>query len=205
MEDINIKAVLGIHPKVEPHKFLIITRGASISIPYIVWFDYKDLAQLIFTFKQGRELYWFRMFDYLARSADTTVVAGKTYYNNIRPIAEDSKQCVASIVSDPTGNPNTAGYYEIVDPTDHQNDFYYMLDEHFCHEIVDEDHEYISFILSSEETKKFKPTGMDPTMLFEVTIKFNTDTWTDLTFRDSVIVEPQHPIAVVDSLYSQIK
>ena len=208
MKNINIKAILGVSPcqKPKPH-FFTITRGATAELRYDLsskWFSFKDLAQLTFTFKQNKKLYWFNMFDYLALSTDTTVVEGKVYYENISPIVEDSKQCTATIVSTPTGNPSTAGYYEIVEPTDHQNDFYYMLDEHFYHEIVDEDHEYISFILSSKETKMFKPTSGEPSLLFETTVKINTDADQELALHDSVIVEPHPSIVVNDCLYSQL-
>jgi hypothetical protein len=59
----------------------------------------------------------------------------------------------------------------------------------------------ILFNLDSTDTKQFKAgTNLD----YEVTIKLNTDSFAALSNKDSIIIEPQHPIAVVDSLYSHI-
>ena len=60
----------------------------------------------------------------------------------------------------------------------------------------------VIFNLDSKETQQFKPNiNID----YEVVIKLNTDSFETTGKKDSIIIEPQHPIAVVDSLYSYIK
>jgi hypothetical protein len=54
------------------------------------------------------------------------------------------------------------------------------------------------------ETKEFKVTTPDNNMQFEVAVRLNTDTYNNLSNKDSIVIEPQHPIAVVDSLYGNI-
>jgi hypothetical protein len=39
---------------------------------------------------------------------------------------------------------------------------------------------------------------------FEVVVRLNTDIYNNLSNKDSIIIEPQHSIAVVDSLYGNI-
>lgn len=62
---------------------------------------------------------------------------------------------------------------------------------------------YISCILDPETTSKFKVTKVDEPMEFEIVIKLNTDEVLEQKV-DTTIVEPQLPIIVVDSIYSQI-
>jgi hypothetical protein len=73
-------------------------------------------------------------------------------------------------------------------------------DSHFYH-FDNEDYAAIIFNLDSEETKQFKP-GVN--IEYEVAIKLNTDSYASLSNKDSIIIESQHPIAVVDSLYSRV-
>jgi hypothetical protein len=68
--------------------------------------------------------------------------------------------------------------------------------------LEDENYGAIIFNLDSEDTKQFKP-GIN--IEYEVVIKLNTDALISAGHKDSIIIEPQHPIAVVDSLYSYIK
>lgn len=70
-----------------------------------------------------------------------------------------------------------------------------------AHFYYDADYKTLIFNLDSEETKQFK-AGIN--IEFEVVIKLNTDSFTTTGNKDSIVIEPQHPIAVVDSLYSKI-
>ena len=79
-----------------------------------------------------------------------------------------------------------------------------MLDEHFYH-YYREGYDYVSFNFSSAETKELSLTTPENNMQFEVAIRLNTDSFESLRNSDSVIIEPQHSIAVVDSLYSKIR
>lgn len=62
---------------------------------------------------------------------------------------------------------------------------------------------YISCILDPETTSQFKVTKIDEPMEFEIVIKLNTDEVLEQKI-DTTIIEPQLPIIVVDSIYSQI-
>jgi hypothetical protein len=64
-----------------------------------------------------------------------------------------------------------------------------------------EDDSAIIFNLYSEDTKQFKP-GIN--IEYEIAIKLNTDSSAFVGKQDSIIIEPQHPIAIVDSLYSSL-
>lgn len=75
-----------------------------------------------------------------------------------------------------------------------------IVDPHF-YLFTNEDYCAVIFNLDSEETKQFKP---NINIEFEVAVKLNTDSFATLSNKDSIIIEPQHPIAVVDSLYSQL-
>jgi hypothetical protein len=76
------------------------------------------------------------------------------------------------------------------------------INPHFC--LIDDTSDYarIIFNLNSDETKQFRP---DINLEYEIAIKLNTDRFEATGNQDSVVIEPQHPIAVVDSLYSYIK
>ena len=50
----------------------------------------------------------------------------------------------------------------------------------------------------------FKPTCPENNVLFEVVTRLNTDSFSGMHGEDSTIISPQHPIAVVDSLYGKI-
>ena len=62
---------------------------------------------------------------------------------------------------------------------------------------------YISCILDPETTSQFKVTKVDEPMEFEIVIKLNTDKILEQKI-DTTIIEPQLPIIVVDSIYSQL-
>jgi hypothetical protein len=78
-----------------------------------------------------------------------------------------------------------------------------MLDDHFYHDFG-EDYDFVTFNFTSEETKALTLTTPDNNMQFEVAVRLNTDSFESLRNKDSIIIEPQHSIAVIDSLYSNI-
>ncbi len=74
------------------------------------------------------------------------------------------------------------------------------VDPHF-YVFETEEYSALVFNLDTEETKQFKPNVL---VEYEIAIKLNTDSFASLSNKDSIIIEPQHPIRVVDSLYSCI-
>lgn len=134
------------------HEVIYITRGASADLVYPLYdkvFRFEDIEQLTFTFKQGKNVSWFEMFD----------------------ITQDEEG--KDVVS---------------------------IDPHFYH-FESPDYEAISFNLDTVETKAFK-AGCP--VEYEIAVKLNTDSFASLGGKDSIIIEPQHPIEVRDSLYSRI-
>lgn len=208
MRNLNIKATVSTRPSVIlAHEIPVITRGATAELFYNLTdkvYDLSVIDQLTFIFKQNKTITWYSMFTYLTKTTDTSVVADKIYYTAVEPIAEDSYECVASIVAEPESNPAEANYYEICEDNRGWTNTYYMLDEHFYH-YYGEGYDYISFNFSSVETKELSLTTPENNMQFEVAIRLNTDSYSNLRNSDSVIIEPQHSIAVVDSLYSKIR
>ena len=72
-----------------------------------------------------------------------------------------------------------------------------MLDEHFY--LLDNT---LTFKMFPEETKNLTLTTPKNYMKFEVVFRLDTDSSEADGYRDSIIIEPQQPIAVVDSIYS---
>ncbi len=142
----SIYATLHTTPSCQhTHEVIYITRGASAELIYPLYdkvFRFEDIEQITFTFKQGKNIYWYSM----------SVKAG-----NIEP-----------------------------DPH-----FYYFNDEYAA----------VVLNLDSEETKQFK-AGLP--VEYEIAVKLNTDSFVTLGNKDSIIIEPQHPLEVKDSLYSCI-
>lgn len=73
-------------------------------------------------------------------------------------------------------------------------------DSHFYH-FNNAEYGAIVFNLDSEETKQFKARLP---VEYEIAIKLNTDSFVSLGGKDSIIIEPQHPIEIRDSLYSKV-
>jgi hypothetical protein len=149
----SIYATLHTHPTCQhTHEVIYITRGASAELVYPLYdkvFRFEDIEQITFTFKQGKNLYWYSMFE------PVTDTEGKTTINT---------------------------------------------DSHFYHFDNDE-YGAIMFNLDSEETKQFKPNTL---IEYEIAIKLNTDSFANLGGKDSIIIEPQHPVEVRDSLFSRV-
>jgi hypothetical protein len=158
-------------------------------------------------FKQGRKVKHYNMFHYLVKTTDSEVNPTKIYYTDLVPVEKNSYQCTAAVVENPEVNPVAANYYELLDADlGEREDTYYMLDEHFYYEFSEEhDLNILTFNFSAVETKQFKVTSPGNEIIFEVAIKLNTDKFSSLRNKDSIIIEPQPPIVVVDSLYSKIK
>lgn len=68
----------------------------------------------------------------------------------------------------------------------------------------DPDRLCISLLLSPSTTAAFELSSETNPMYFEIAIRANTETITEQK-KDTVIIEPQKPIVVVDSLYNQAK
>ena len=206
MESLKIKSVLATRPRHKPRELKVITRGATAKLDYILtdkWFSFDLLEQLTFTLKQGKRLIWFNLFIYLQQTSDTKVDITKTYYTNVEPIPGAGRHCTATKVINPLPDPAAAGYYEVVRPADGQNDLYYLFDDHFYH-VIEDGVEYVSLILTPDETTQFYPTFPGAEVKYEITIRFNTDAHPELANKDSVIIEPQSPLKVLDSLYSEL-
>jgi hypothetical protein len=73
-------------------------------------------------------------------------------------------------------------------------------DSHFYH-FNNAEYGAIVFNFDSEETKQFK-AGLP--VEYEIAIKLNTNSFASLGGKDSIIIEPQHPIEIRDSLYSKV-
>ena len=130
------------------HEMIYITRGASAELVYPLFdktFNFDDIEQVTFTFKQGKELYWYTLYTESERAG-------------------------------------------------------LVVDSHF-YVFETEEYSALIFNLDAEETKQFKPNVL---IEYEIAIKLNTDSFASLSNKDSIIIEPQHPIRVVDSLYSRI-
>ena len=207
MSNINIKATLGICPRTRLHEKLVVQRGASAEIVYSLLergVSFSLLEQVTFSFKQRKEVFWFNMFRYLTPTEDTEIDDDKVYYKNVIPVAEGSLQCIAEEVTNPVDNPTYAGYYEeVLKLADGQNDLRYFIDPHF-NSGVGLNGEFVSFVMAPEETAKLVPTSRGADIQFEVALRLNTDTQEEFYNHDSVIIDPQPGIIVVDSLYSQI-
>lgn len=83
--------------------------------------------------------------------------------------------------------------------TDDDGNITRQLDPHFYYNA---EYGVVLFNLTHEETKQLKP-GIP--VEYEVAIKLNTDSFASLGSQDSVIIEAQHPIEVIDSLFSHIE
>jgi hypothetical protein len=203
MNNLKFRTVLGVcDPKKFKHDILVFTRGATATITYDLnnkFYNLDFIDQITFLFKQGINTLCFNMFNYLRKTEDTEADGEKVYYTSIQPVAEDSLQVTATPVVGYVGNPKTAGYYEICSIEDGEDALYWMLDEHFF--LLDK---VLTFTMFPEETRELALTTPMNNMRFEIVFRLDTDSEAVNSYRDSIIIEPQHPIAVVDSLYSHV-
>ena len=208
MNTYDIRATLNIGPTIsKAPEICYITRGATATLNFDFQkkiYRFVDTDQVTFMLKQGKEINWYRLFTYLIPTADTEVNAEKTYYSNVTPIEEDTFQCTATLVEDPSGSPVDLGLYEEVEDNHSWRDTYYLIDPHFS-QSCGNGWDYVTLILSSAETLKFKPSKGMPSVECEVAIRLNTDSFATLGSKDSIVIEPQRPIAILDSLYSKMQ
>lgn len=92
----------------------------------------------------------------------------------------------------------------VYDNAPDRNDVSWDFDKHFSWE-KGEGYSYLTFVLTEEETKDlFTASRKAGPVLFEVVVKLDTDQFETLKNIDSTIIEPQEPLGVVDSLYSEV-
>ena len=204
----DIRTTLNIGPTIsKAPEIYYITRGASATLNFDFQkkiYRFVDTDQVTFMLKQGKEINWYRLFTYLVPTTDTEVDSEKNYYTNVEPVEEDTFQCTAALVEEPSGNPAEAGLYEEAEGNHSWRDTCYLIDPHFS-QSCGKGWDYVTLILSTNETLKFKPTRGMPSVECEVAIRLNTDTFASLGSQDSIVIEPQRPIAVLDSLYSKMQ
>lgn len=209
MQNINIKATLSVYPTMAAaHEVIYITRGATATLNFNFGnkiYSFEDTDQLTFILKQGKTTYWYKMFTYLIPTEDESPISGKTYYSEVSSIGEDGEafQCTGTEVLIPGDNPKELGYYEVVDGNHSWRDTNYIVDPHFC-QSSGIGYDFVSLVLASKETAYLQPTSPDNLMEFEVVIRLNTDGFVSLGNNDSIIIETQHPIGVIDSLYAKL-
>lgn len=206
MRNICIHTTLMSQPKCKPGKLITITRGASASFNFDLSdkvYNIDDIVQMTFIFKQGKTTYWYNMFDYFVLTEDTSILEGKNYYQITYLDEKTSNQCEAQLIAEPESNPEQAGYYELANSSADQANLPWQFDDHFYFDET-EGHNRINFLLSSSETKQLNATSPRGNIQFEVVIKLNTSSLEGTHGKDLTIIEPQHPVAVIDSLYSNI-
>ena len=205
MNTFNIKANLRAYPTAEPklNEILQITRGASAALVFSYndkTYTFDDTDQITFMLKQGKTIYWYKMFTYLQPTTDTYVVPGKNYYTDVSRPADSFKCSATQVWPSAQVNPVELGYYEEVDGNCSWRDTDYLFDNRTYYEDF-EGLETVSLMLHPEDTKQFKAgTPIE----FEVAVRLNTDNKQSFAYQDTVIIEPQTPIIVTDSLYSRI-
>lgn len=203
----DIKASLGSQPTkiVKPNELLQITRGASAVLTFNYsdkTYTYDDTDQITFMLKQGKTIYWYKMFTYLKPSADIAVIPGKNYYTKVSHPANSFKCTATKILPNYDESPVEQEYYEEVDDNCSWRDTEYLIDDRFHFENLNQ-LKTVSMILHPEDTIQFKAnTGKQ--IEFEVAVRVNTETLPGFANKDSIIIESQPRIIVTDSLFSQI-
>jgi hypothetical protein len=207
MSIFNIKTTLGIYPTIQPMKSVLhLIRGASASFSFDFNtrpYTFKDIDQITFMFKQNENIYWFKMFTYLKKTADTVSVIGKNYYTNVQRLDESTYQCSADLVAQPESNPKLAGYYEEVDGNHSWRETEFIFDPRFNY-MTDSNNEIITLTLFSSDTLNFEPTPDGTALSYELALRLNTEDQPGFGNQDSILIEPQAPVIVQDSLYSKI-
>lgn len=207
MEQYKIQSTISTRPSAcKTPELLCIARGATATLTHFLTkdiYDLDDLDQVTFMLKQGQSILWYQMYTYLVKTEDTVPIADKTYYTDVQSISNTSLYCTGTLVKEPIGNPKTLGYYEVAMEPSNRKTTIHLLDPHFA-KISDGTNSYISLILFPEDTLQLKPTTCDNLVECEIALKLDTEHIAELGFTDSVIVERQAPLAVIDTLYSKI-
>lgn len=212
MLKIDIKTILGFTPPCKKHELLVITRGATASIDYNLFdkaYDIENIAQMTFIFKQGKKIASFNLIEYFEITEDTIVKSDKNYYKKVKVKSLSGESFTFEQVRTVEGNPLIA-YIEEFGPIYERCEFAsgeansnWQFNQHFSH-VSGDGYSYITFMLTSDETLMFKPTCSGNSVLFEVVTKLNKDSFSTICGEDPIIVSPQHPLAVVDSIYGKI-
>jgi hypothetical protein len=205
MRNYSFNTALSIYPTQIPGEELIyITRGATASLAFdfaTKIYSFDNVDQLTFLFKQGDTITWFKMFSYIIETEDETLNPNKTYFSQVEVI--DGNRCSGMEVNSPVANPKAAGYYEVVEDGHDKTTTKYIVDPRFYHN-SGIGFDYITLTLSTRDTLRFNPTPLGKFVTFEVALRLNTDNFATLSNSDSIIIEPQFPIMVVDSLYGKL-
>lgn len=207
MRNFDIRTTLSLYPAVSyGPEVTYITCGSTATLHFDLGkkiYAFEDVDQLTFMLKQGKTIEWYSMFTYLIPSEDTEVVADKVYYQDVTRVAEDDFACTATKVVEPAGSPADQGFYEEVEGNNSWRDCLYMVDPHFTY-TAGEGFSQVNLILKSSETARLKPCGLDNPVKVEVAARLNTDKFANFNNQDSIVIEPQHPVVVLDSLYSRL-
>lgn len=205
MNKFNIKAQLDIRPLSMPDNAYStsITRGATAVLLFNFGdkiYSFEDTDQITFMLKQDKTVYWFKMFNYFVPTKDIAPVPGKIYYTDVTHDA-NSTLCRARAVIPAVGeSPVEFGYYEETDGNHGWKNTLYNLDERFHY---NQDDCTVSLILYPEDTLLFKSKVGKP-IKFEVAVRLNTESTDGFANRDTILVEPQPDIFVMNSIYSEI-
>lgn len=193
----DIKACVDIRPEIPMHQMEYITRGASASFNFDLTskvYTFNDIDQLLFMFRQGNQIYKFTMLIYYKLTEDTSIQPRKTYYEKVGDLVyREIPRKYFGV------NPKEKGWFEYSDRISNNWGF----DPHFRYS-ADKTCQYINLLLDPDETIKFKPTEIDDPIELEVAVRLNTEVLEDMHMKDTVIIEPLHPVAVVDSIFRRV-
>ena len=204
MNNLNIISQLDVRPRaMGGSASQQIVRGASAMLTFDYLdkvYDFDGTDQLTFMLKQDKVVYWYKMFNYLVPTQDISPIPGKVYYKDVVKDSNSFK-CTATPVPAMLGErPFELGYYEEADGNYGWKNTLYTLDSRFFYNA---DTDSVSMVLYPEDTLNFKAKLSKP-LTFEVAVRLNTDANPEFANRDTVLIEPQAPIFVSDSLYSTI-
>jgi len=204
MPRIDIKTTIGFCPRKRAHEITYITRGATASFTFMLMdkmYSFEDITQMTFSFRQGKDMWWYNLIEYFIPSEDEEIDYTKVYYEVNIPNPDISYECVAVEIIDPKFIPKGNYYEKVANPGDNTETAPWRRNEHFS---WPDNYEFINFMLFPENTREFNLTTPDDNIVFEIAIKLNTDVRFGAQARDSVLIEPQHPVAVIDSVFSRI-
>lgn len=203
LNNFNMSASVSLFPRVMPSAMpgnIVVTRGATGILDFNFQskiYKFVDLDQFAYTLAYGKTIKTFQMFIYMLPTADETVNPEKIYYT-LERMNEETNQCIATVVASPAANPKTSNYYEVTDlPVSWRDEnTLYAIDPHFIWNTTS-DFDYISLRLNATETLEFKA---GETVECEAVIRLNTEDLETLGGRDSIIIEPQPSLIIVDSI-----
>lgn len=182
-----------------------ITRAASALLIFDFAdkvYSFSDLDQFIYILNQNGKIVHYPLFTYLYKTSDVEVIKGKTYYSDVFPINQNTKQCIGLKVKNPTGNPKAKNYYEVVDTTNlGWRDLNYIIDNHFTLDTSGET-EQLALVLSPSDTEAFTAGSY---IECEAMVRINTTNVPLLGTADSTILEHLPSLYVKDSLYSKLR